>query len=148
MTITIADYGYTAKALSKWNMLCTLSSICNIELTHQNNSIDVDIYHLVTLFCLRTNSLFLLYSVMVLAQLSRRIYKFIIFWSKTRGQICLLTYEFCLSLWKIARCSVILLLHLFSWEQKRSIQIPKDFRLSCLPFWSQASHSNFMKQRS
>jgi hypothetical protein len=25
---------------------------------------------------------------------------------------CLLTYEFCLSLWKIARCSVILLLHL------------------------------------
>jgi hypothetical protein len=26
---------------------------------------------------------------------------------------CLLTYEFCLSLWKIARCSVILLLPLF-----------------------------------
>jgi hypothetical protein len=28
--------------------------------------------------------------------------------------VCLLTYEFCLSLWKIARCSVILLLPLFS----------------------------------
>ena len=27
---------------------------------------------------------------------------------------CLLTYEFCLSLWKIARCSVILLLSLFT----------------------------------
>jgi hypothetical protein len=27
--------------------------------------------------------------------------------------VCLLTYEFCLSLWKIARCSVILLLPLF-----------------------------------
>jgi hypothetical protein len=27
--------------------------------------------------------------------------------------VCLLTYEFCLSLWKIARCSVILLLTLF-----------------------------------
>jgi hypothetical protein len=26
--------------------------------------------------------------------------------------VCLLTYEFCLSLWKIARCSVILLLPL------------------------------------
>jgi len=28
--------------------------------------------------------------------------------------VCLLTYEFCLSLWKIARCSVILLLPLFN----------------------------------
>jgi hypothetical protein len=28
--------------------------------------------------------------------------------------VCLLTYEFCLSLWKIARCSVILLLPLFA----------------------------------
>ena len=28
--------------------------------------------------------------------------------------VCLLTYEFCLSLWKIARCSVILLLPLFT----------------------------------
>jgi hypothetical protein len=27
--------------------------------------------------------------------------------------VCLLTYEFCLSLWNIARCSVILLLSLF-----------------------------------
>ena len=27
--------------------------------------------------------------------------------------VCLLTYEFCLSLWKIARCSVILLVPLF-----------------------------------
>ena len=27
--------------------------------------------------------------------------------------VCLLTYEFCLSLWKIALCSVILLLTLF-----------------------------------
>jgi hypothetical protein len=27
--------------------------------------------------------------------------------------VCLLTYEFCLSLWKISRCSVILLLPLF-----------------------------------
>jgi hypothetical protein len=28
--------------------------------------------------------------------------------------VCLLTYEFCLSLWKIARCSVILLLPLLA----------------------------------
>ena len=28
--------------------------------------------------------------------------------------VCLLTYEFCLSLWKIARCLVILLLPLFT----------------------------------
>jgi hypothetical protein len=28
--------------------------------------------------------------------------------------VCLLTYEFCLSLWKIARCSVIFLLPLFA----------------------------------
>jgi len=36
--------------------------------------------------------------------------------------VCLLTYEFCLSLWKIARCSVILLLPLCSshvWFQRR-----------------------------
>ena len=38
--------------------------------------------------------------------------------------VCLLTYEFCLSLWKIARCSVILLLPLFGkesiWFYKRA----------------------------
>jgi hypothetical protein len=28
--------------------------------------------------------------------------------------VCLLTYDFCLFLWKIARCSVILLLPLFA----------------------------------
>lgn len=88
---------FTVKTISflmtKWNMLCTLSSICNIELTHQNNNTDVDIYHLVTLFWLRTNSLFLLYFVMLLAQLSRRIYKFKIFWSKTRGQITMFLWE-------------------------------------------------------
>jgi hypothetical protein len=36
--------------------------------------------------------------------------------------VCLLTYEFCLSLWKISRCSVILLLPLCSshvWLQRR-----------------------------
>ena len=32
---------------------------------------------------------------------------------------CLLTYEFCLSIWKIARCSVILLLPLFTEHEKR-----------------------------
>ena len=37
---------------------------------------------------------------------------FLVFWLLT-DFICLLIYEFCLSLWKIARCSVILLLPLF-----------------------------------
>ena len=36
--------------------------------------------------------------------------------------ICLLTYEFCLSLWKIARCSVILLLPLFI-EYRKTIYL-------------------------
>ena len=38
--------------------------------------------------------------------------------------VCLLTYEFCLSLWKIARCSVILLLPLFAiglWKSSDSV---------------------------
>ena len=33
--------------------------------------------------------------------------------------VCLLTYEFCLSLWKIARCSVILLLPLFNKNNRK-----------------------------
>ena len=35
--------------------------------------------------------------------------------------VCLLAYKFCLSLWKIARCSVLLLLPLFiySWKQHK-----------------------------
>ena len=35
--------------------------------------------------------------------------------------VCLLTYEFCLSLWKIARCSVILLLPLLSNIESNSL---------------------------
>ena len=38
---------------------------------------------------------------------------FPVFWLLT-DFVCLLIYEFCLSLWKIARCSVILLLPLFA----------------------------------
>ena len=41
--------------------------------------------------------------------------------------VCLLTYEFCISLWKIARCSVILLLPLFP----KAWVILSDFDLSC-----------------
>jgi hypothetical protein len=38
---------------------------------------------------------------------------------------CLLTYEFCLSLWKIARCSVILLLPLYT--TRRHCECPHQY---------------------
>ena len=38
--------------------------------------------------------------------------------------VCLLTYEFCLSLWKIARCSVILLLPLFNYVLRCRLRFP------------------------
>jgi hypothetical protein len=34
--------------------------------------------------------------------------------------VCLLTYELCLSIWKVARCSVILLLPLFPDQEQQS----------------------------
>ena len=52
--------------------------------------------------------------------------------------VCLLTYEFCLSLWKIARCSVILLLPLFDliFEVAVPGQESDDLLFSLLTIWS------------